>query len=183
MPQRTAEPAGDEALSLEIGRLAPTGEGVARDASGRVVFVPFAAPGDRVRVRITEARARFARGAIEKLEHPSPERADPVCPAFGSCGGCSWQHVRYAAQLEAKLGFIRDALSRIGHLQVPEPIEMVPCPVEYGYRIRTRVRIEHGRVGYRRRRSHAHCATKQCPILAPALERALPELPARARGR
>ena len=183
MPERATEPGAGEALSLEVERLAPTGEGVARDGSGRVVFIPFAAPGDRVRVRITEARARFARGAIEKLEHPSGERADPVCAAFGSCGGCSWQHVRYPAQVEAKAGFIRDAFSRIGHLQAPEPIEMVPCPVEYGYRIRTRVRIEHGRVGYRRRRSHVHCATKQCPILAPALERALPELPARARGR
>ncbi|MBW2312961.1 MAG: class I SAM-dependent RNA methyltransferase [Deltaproteobacteria bacterium] len=172
-----------ESLTLEIERLAPTGEGVAREPSGRVVFVPFTAPGDHVRVRISEARARFARAEIETIEKPSPDRTDPACEAFGACGGCTWQHVRYEAQVKAKAAILEDALRRIGHLELPGPIEVVPCPVEYGYRIRTRVRVERGRVGYRRRRSHDIVPTKQCPILAPPLERALAELPARSRGR
>lgn len=177
-----AGPDAGPIVQLTIDRLAPTGEGVGRDDSGRVVFVPFTAPGDRARVRITESRPRFARGAVESIEQPSPDRADPACEVFGTCGGCAWQHVRYEAQVAAKAGIIADALRRIGHLEVP-PVEVVPCPVAYGYRIRTRVRVERGRVGYRQRRSHAHCPTRRCPILVPALERTLPELPARARGR
>jgi tRNA/tmRNA/rRNA uracil-C5-methylase (TrmA/RlmC/RlmD family) len=190
--QSRREPSADEAqarpldeaepLVLEIERLAATGEGVARDASGRVVFVPFTAPGDRVRARVREVRARFARAEVEAIERPSRDRADPACEAFGQCGGCTWQHVRYPAQVAAKAAILEDALRRIGHLALPGPIEVVPCPIEYGYRIRTRVRVERGRVGYRQRRSHHLAPTTRCPILAPALERALVELPARARG-
>jgi tRNA/tmRNA/rRNA uracil-C5-methylase (TrmA/RlmC/RlmD family) len=172
-----------ERLTLEIDRLAATGEGVARDASGRVVFVPLAAPGDRVRVRVVQARARFARAEIETIERPGPDRTDPLCPVFGTCGGCAWQHVRYAAQVAAKAAILEDALRRIGHLEPPGPVEVVPCPVDYGYRIRTRVRVERGQVGYRQRQSRRIVPTTRCPILAPALERALPELPGRARGR
>jgi len=172
-----------ETLTLEIERLAATGEGVARDESGRVVFVPLAAPGDRVRVRVTQKRARFARAEIETIEKPGPERTDPACAVFGECGGCAWQHVRYEAQVAAKVAILEDALRRIAHLEPPGPVEVVPCPVEYGYRIRTRVRVEHGRVGYRQRRSHRIAPTTRCPILVPALERTLAELPARARGR
>jgi 23S rRNA (uracil1939-C5)-methyltransferase len=168
-------------LELEIERLAPGGEGVGRDPAGRVVFVAWTAPGDRVRVRIDEARPRFARGSVEALLRAGPGRAEPRCEVFGSCGGCAWQHVAYPVQLEAKRTFIRDAIERIAHLPVPEPLELVPCPLPYGYRIRTRVRVEDGRVGYRQRRSHALCPTQRCPVLTPALERALAELPARAR--
>jgi len=178
-PDAPEEP---ERLTLEIERLAATGEGVARDASGRVVFVPFTAPGDRVRARIVEARARFARAELEAVERPSAERADPACAVFGECGGCTWQHVRYEAQVAAKAAILEDALRRIGHLELPGPVEIVPSPVEYAYRIRTRVRVERGQVGYRQRRSHRIAPTTRCPILAPALERALVELPARARG-
>jgi 23S rRNA (uracil1939-C5)-methyltransferase len=172
-----------ERLELEIERLAPGGEGVGRDAGGRVVFVPWTAPGDRVRVRIETARPRFARGSVEGLLRPGPGRTEPRCEAFGSCGGCAWQHLAYPVQVEAKREFLRDAIRRIGHLAVPEPLEVVPCPQPYGWRIRTRVRVEDGRVGYRQRRSHALCPTRHCPVLAPSLERVLVELPARTHGR
>jgi len=184
-PQHGPEAAshGEETVELTIDALAQGGDGVGRDANGRVVFVPFTAPGDRVRARIVEARRRFARGRVATLLAAGPSRVEPPCGVFGECGGCAWQHVDYAAQVEAKRTLIRDALERIGHLAVPGPVEMVPCPAPYGYRIRTRVRVEGRRAGYRRRRSHALCPTRHCPILAPALERELPRLPARARRR
>ena len=80
-------------LDLEITRLSSEGDGIAHDEEGRVVFVPFTAPGDRVRVRIESRRKRFLRGHVETLLEPGDARADPVCPVYGSCGGCSWQHV------------------------------------------------------------------------------------------
>ena len=157
-------------LELTVERLATGGDGVGRAPDGRVAFIPFTAPGDRLRVRTTEVRRRYLRASVIEMITPGPARVEPVCPVFGCCGGCSWQHLRYAAQLEAKGGILRDALMRIGKLaSVPERIEMRGSPVAYGYRSRARVVVEEAGVGFRRRRSRALCATPRCPILVPAL--------------
>lgn len=159
------------AFELTIDELAAGGDGVGRAPDGRVVFVPYTAPGDRVRAEITQTRARFARARVLELLAPGPGRTDPVCPVFGACGGCAWQHVDYAAQLAAKARILEDALRRIGRLALPDGgVAIEPSPSPYGYRSRTRVLIEAGRVGYRRRRSHALCATTRCPVLVPALD-------------
>jgi 23S rRNA (uracil1939-C5)-methyltransferase len=165
-----------ETVELVIDELAAGGDGVGRGPDGRVVFVPFTAPGDRVRVRVTESRARFARGSVESLLAPGSQRSDPVCPVFGSCGGCAWQHVAYSAQLAAKAKILEDALRRLGRLEPPGPIEITPSPSPYGYRGRARVFAQAGRVGWRRRRSHTVCATTRCPVLLPALDQKLHEL-------
>jgi 23S rRNA (uracil1939-C5)-methyltransferase len=118
-----------------------------------VVFVPFTAPGDRVRARVQESRPRFVRARVDALLEPGASRTEPVCPAFGSCGGCAWQHVEHRAQLAAKARIVADALERIAGLP-PGPVRIEASPQAYGYRSRTRVLREGGRVGYRRRRSH-----------------------------
>jgi len=74
-------------LSLTIDDLAFGGEGVGR-ADGYVVFVRGGVPGDRLRVRLDQARSRFGRGRIEAIETPSPHRIEAPCPYFGRCGGC-----------------------------------------------------------------------------------------------
>jgi 23S rRNA (uracil1939-C5)-methyltransferase len=167
-----------EEVVLRIDSLAAGGDGVGRAPDGRVVFVPLCAPGDRVRVRLEESRARFARGRVLELLEPGPSRTEPGCPAFGRCGGCAWQHVDYGAQLAAKQRIASDALARIGGLALPEPLGVLPSPRPYGYRLRARLRVEGGLVGYRERGSHALCAVSQCPILLPELERRLAELAA-----
>ncbi len=172
-----------ETLDLTIDSLAARGDGVGRSLDGRVVFVPFTAPGDRVRVRVTEARARFVRAKVETLLVPSPLRTQPVCAVFGTCGGCSWQHVEYEAQVEAKAEILTDALTRLGGLELPAPVTMIPSPLPYAYRIRSRVREQGSDVGYRRARSHRVCAITRCPILDPALDAKLGELAAAARDR
>jgi 23S rRNA (uracil1939-C5)-methyltransferase len=149
---------------------------VGRAPDGRAVFVPGTAPGDRVRVRIVEVRARHARGRVAELLEAGAARTDPVCAVFGACGGCTWQHVAYPAQLEAKAAILRDALARIGGLAVPGELHVEPSPTPYAYRGRARVLVEGGRVGFRRLRSHALCATARCPVLVPALEVRLREL-------
>jgi 23S rRNA (uracil1939-C5)-methyltransferase len=164
-------------LELTIERLASGGEGVGRAPDGRVVFVPFSAPGDRLLVRPGETRRRYLRASVIETIAPGPDRVEPVCPVFGSCGGCSWQHLSYAAQLEAKRGILRDALTRIGKFAaVPEPIEMRGSPAAYRYRSRARVVVEEGGVGFRRRRSRDLCPTAECPILVPSLEAAMAAL-------
>ena len=164
-------------LELTVDRLANGGDGVGRAPDGRVTFIPFAAPGDRLRVRITEARRRYLRASLIEIIEPGPSRVKPICPVFGRCGGCSWQHLGYRGQLEAKERILRDALTRIGKLAaVPEQIEMRGSPKAYGYRNRARVSVERGAVGFRRRRSHEICATARCPVLVSALDDTLGEL-------
>jgi 23S rRNA (uracil1939-C5)-methyltransferase len=155
-------------VELTIRELAAGGDGVGRGPDGRVVFVPFTAPGDRVRVRVSDTRSSYARGSVEALLSAGPSRTDPVCAVFGSCGGCAWQHVEYAAQLDAKVAIVESALKRIGGL-APPAVPITPSPDPYGYRSRSRVLVSGGRVGYRRRRSHALCATDRCPLLAEPL--------------
>lgn len=164
---------------IEIHGLAAGGDGVGRAADGRVVFVPFAAPGDRLRVRIVDQRKRFAHGEIERILEASPWRVAPLCGVYGDCGGCTWQHLAYEVQLRAKAEILGDALERVGHLALPGPLEVTPSPTPYRYRGRTRVLAKAGRVGYRRRRSHDLCPTSRCPVLVPVLDAALAELAAR----
>jgi len=168
----------DREIELVVDRLAAGGEGVGRAPDGRVVFVPYTAPGDRVRVRVTQQRKRFARAEVRELIAPGAARTDPVCAVFGSCGGCAWQHVDYAAQLEAKRAIVADALTRIAGLELAGPIAIVPSPSPYAWRSRTRLVCESGRIGYRRRQSRALQAVARCPVLVPDLDAALHALTA-----
>ena len=129
-----------------------------------------------MRIRIEEERSRFVRARLEEVLEEGPGRRVPRCTVFGRCGGCAWQHVDYSEQLEAKRRIVADALSRIAKLDIPRDIPVHPSPVEYGYRVRTRVLAKAGRIGYRRPRSKALCPTEDCPILAPPLARAFERL-------
>ena len=72
--------------------------------------------------------AKFLKAESAEVVTPSPQRVEPVCKVFGRCGGCSWQHLSYAAQSEAKLKILRDALERIGKFQDLVEVEFIPSP-------------------------------------------------------
>lgn len=108
---------GDE-LTLDLHDLAHGGEAVGRHGDF-VVFVPFGAPGDRVRVRVREVRRSFGRAEILEVITPSPDRVEPRCPYFGTCGGCQLQHLSAEAQIAARPRVLRDLLTRIGHVDDP----------------------------------------------------------------
>ena len=134
--------------TLRIRGLSSDGAGVGNLGDGRVVFVPRTAPGDEVRVRVTHAKPRWARGQLLELRVPSPDRVPPSCPYYEECGGCTLQHVAYAQQLHWKGDTVRAALRRISHVDV-EPPEVVPSPKERDYRSRvtfTLIRLQGGRV-------------------------------------
>lgn len=89
------------------------GMAVAR-VDGMVVFVPFVVPGDVVDLQLTRKKRSYAEGRAVRIVEPSPLRVEPQCPHFGVCGGCKWQTMSYAAQLEAKQRQVRDNLERLG---------------------------------------------------------------------
>ena len=163
-------------------RLAYGGDAVARH-NGLTIFIPLAAPGERLRVRVVERKKSFARAVIESIIEPSPARRAPLCAHFGECGGCQLQHLNYSAQLDAKAGFIRDALTRIGKIEWPHEIAVLHAD-EFGYRARAQVKVEAGRppsrqparIGFNRLASNAVCDVESCPVLVPELDAALARL-------
>jgi 23S rRNA (uracil1939-C5)-methyltransferase len=167
-----------DVVEVTTERLAFGGDAVARH-EGLAIFVPFAAPGERVRIRITEQKKSFARGVIEEILTPSPARRPPPCRYFGECGGCQLQHLTYEEQLKAKSSFVRDALVRIGRIDWNREIE-IRSAAEFGYRSRAQVKIENGsghlRIGFNHAASHTVCDVETCLVLAPDLDRALVDL-------
>lgn len=123
-------------VAVTVRGIAAGGAGVANLPDGRVVFVPRTAPGDRVTIQIERSKPRWAVGSLRSVLEPGPERRDAPCPLYDTCGGCQLQHLPYASQLEWKARFVRDALARIGGLEGLEAIEVVPSPLETGYRNR-----------------------------------------------
>jgi len=118
-----------DVTELRAGEAAHGGWCVARlDGTGPVVFVRHALPGERVRARITEVTARFARAdAIEILER-SAGRVEPPCPYArpGGCGGCDWQHASLPAQRTLKASVVRQQLRRIAGIDWPVTVEALP---------------------------------------------------------
>ena len=165
-------------LELEIERLAAGGDGVAH-VDGLAVFVALAAPGDRVRARITRVERRFARAEIETLLVPGPSRREPPCSYYGRCGGCSWQHLDEAEQSRARIAIVREALERIARLDALPEIEHVPSPVAFHYRSRARIAYAQRRVGFRARASHEVVDIETCAVLDAATETELSRVRAR----
>jgi 23S rRNA (uracil1939-C5)-methyltransferase len=158
-------------LEVEIKKIVPGGYGLAF-AEGLTLFVILAVRGDVARVRIVELKAKTAFAEVEKILTPGPSRINPPCPYVGRCGGCDFQQMTYAAQLEAKVGIILDNLHRIGKVDYEGEIAIVPSPYEFGYRLRAQWHIDTNRraIGYYERDSRNLVAIEHCPILAPELD-------------
>ncbi len=101
---------------------------------GAVVFVPFAVPGDVVDIRVTKKRKNYYEGFIDRIVTPSPDRLEPFCKHFGTCGGCKWQPLPYPMQLDAKRRQVEDQLVRLGDLDVPEIRPTLPSDKTRFYR-------------------------------------------------
>ncbi len=173
-PARTgrqpAAPDG-ELVDLVVGEAAHGGWCVAREPDGRVVLVRHALPGERVRARVTEATARFARAeAVEVLE-PSADRVVPPCPHArpGGCGGCDWQHASPAAQRRLKAAVVSQQLRRIAGIERAVTVEALPGPEDgLGWRTRVRYAVRgDGVAGLHKHRSHDVLEIGDCPIAHP----------------
>jgi len=159
-------------LEIEIERLGAKGDGVADGPEGPI-FVPFTLPGERVRIAIRPGNDRA--GLIELLE-ASPDRIEPICPHFGSCGGCALQHLEEGAYLHWKRAQVVAALKSRGLDAEVEPVRSVPLGS------RRRAALVLGRekaglaLGYRRAHSHDLIDIAVCPVLSPRIAISLPKL-------
>lgn len=119
--------------NLEILDAGSEGNAVARH-NDMVIFVPFVVPGDVCDVKIISKKKRFYEGRAIKIHKFSDKRVAPLCQHFGVCGGCRWQNMEYSDQLLYKQKQVYDNFSRIGHLEFPELLPILPSENIYYYR-------------------------------------------------
>ena len=155
--------------TLSIARLGHRGDGVADTPSGPV-YTPYTLPGE-----VVEAERSGDRGRLLHMLTPSPDRIAPICPHFGTCGGCALQHWRAEPYRAWKRGLVVTALDQAGiEAEVAELIDAHGAgrrrAVLHAKRSGRKILV----VGFTGLRSHVVVAIDRCPVLAPALERALP---------
>jgi 23S rRNA (uracil1939-C5)-methyltransferase len=129
-----------DSVELQTERMAAGGAALARH-EGRVIFIPYALPGERVRVRLRTGRKGWSAAELIEVLESSAERVEPLCPHFGQgkCGGCHWQHASYDAQLRYKTDIVREQLERIGKIDNPP---VLPCiGMEEPWRYRNHVQM------------------------------------------
>ncbi len=158
-------------LIINLTAMAHGGAALGRDEQGRVIFVPYAIPGETVRVRPTRGKERYTHAELMEVLEPSPHRRQPRCPHYGRCGGCHFQHIAYSAQLEFKTDVVRDQLSRVGRFETP-PVEMaLASPAEWEYRNSASFSpTEDGRLGYWSHSEEQVIPIDECYLLQPALQ-------------
>lgn len=156
--------------------MAQGGEALAREGNGRVLFVPYAIAGERARVEIIESKRGFARGRVLEILEPSHSRISPRCPHFppspafpnlkSFCGGCQWQHISYAAQLEFKTQIVRDQFARVAKLPDAPVLPIIPSVNEWFYRNNMQFVVdEQGRLCLRAPDSHSQVPIQVCYIM------------------
>ena len=136
-------------LTVKLEKMTYGGDALGRLSDGRAVFVPFALPGETVRIHsVDEKRGHMRAEMFENLE-PSPDRIMPRCGHFGVCGGCHYQHIPYQVQLTVKTDILRDQFMRIGKIDNLPMKQIVPSSCEWNYRNHIQFHLtRQGKLGY-----------------------------------
>ncbi|MGE5244635.1 MAG: class I SAM-dependent RNA methyltransferase [Betaproteobacteria bacterium] len=154
----------NDLLALDIEKPAAGGRMIAR-LDGRVVLVAGAIPGERVRARVERVAKGVVYAEVVDVEAASPDRRAPFVDPL--CGGCLFAHIRYGRQLEIKSQVIEDAFARIGRAPLVSPVPVAGSPDE-GYRMRGRLHLRGGRLGFFREGTHEVCDARATRQLLPS---------------
>lgn len=155
-------------IELTINEVSRGGAGIGRDENGRAIFVPFTAPGDRVRVSLNKSKQNFAEADLLEIIEPSPQRQQPPCPVFTQCGGCQWQHLPYDLQWQTKREGLAASLRRVG-VNTKIKIEEYPAKTIWNYRNRIQLRRKGAQLGFYSSQSHQIVPVSQCAIARPEI--------------
>lgn len=119
--------------ALSIERIGAEGQGIAHH-NGKVIFVEGGIPGDVADIFISREKKKYSLGKYSRIISESDKRIEPFCDHFGDCGGCRWQHLGYADQIEYKQQIVTEAFEHIGKMKIPEMLPILPSPKEVQYR-------------------------------------------------
>lgn len=170
----------DKEFDVVIESLDHEGRGVARH-EGKVVFVEGALPGETAAVRMIRSKPSYAVAVAEIIHRESSQRVVPRCPNFGTCGGCSMQHLAASAQVAAKQRVLEDCLERIGGVEPEQIYPAIHGPAwHYRHRARLSVRnvVKKGGVlvGFHERRSSYVADMTECSVLPARISDLLPDM-------
>lgn len=166
-----------EAIELELTGMAYGGEAYGRDEHGRMIFVPFALPGERVRGRIIDSRKRWARARLEQVLERSHQRSAPRCVHFEVCGGCHYQHIPYIEQTTFKSEILVEQLQRIGGLKQPPVLPAIPSPSPWNARNHLQFSLTtDGRLGFNAAASHEVIPIEECHLPLPQIAELWPRI-------
>jgi 23S rRNA (uracil1939-C5)-methyltransferase len=164
-------------LTVKLEKLTYGGDALGRLSDGRAVFVPFALPGETVRVHSVNEKRDHIRAELVEILEPSPERIPPKCKHFGVCGGCHYQHLPYHAQLTAKTEILSDQLTRIGRIRNPPVKPIVPSLTEWNYRNHVQFHLlRDGKLGYIDIHGRSVIPVSECHLPEPPLNALWPAL-------
>ncbi|MBD9356377.1 23S rRNA (uracil(1939)-C(5))-methyltransferase RlmD [Methylomonas albis] len=158
-------------VTVTIESLSHDGRGVSH-VNGKVVFIDEALPGETLEFVYTDSRKDYAEGRVVNLLSRSEHRVEPACPHFGTCGGCSFQHVDDAEQINFKEDLLRDQFRRIGKVEIPQIWEALTGP-HWGYRSKARMGVKwvakknRVLVGFRERRNPFLAEIDSCKVMNP----------------
>ncbi len=152
---------------IEITDITTEGNGVGR-LEGMAIFVPETAIGDIIEVKIVKVLKNYAYGIVNRIITPSKDRIESDCPHFPKCGGCSFRHISYNAELKIKEKMVYDAFTRIGKIQCEfEPILGCENPDNYRNKAQYPISEKDGKIicGFYAKRSHRIIGGSKCRLL------------------
>jgi 23S rRNA (uracil1939-C5)-methyltransferase len=165
-------------MEYEVSLTALTygGDALGRLPDGKAVFVPFALPGEKVRLRIKEEKRGYARGELLEVIQPAVERIRPRCLHYTVCGGCHYQHLAYESQLVVKAAIVSDQLKRIAGVDA-KIAAVAPSPSEWYYRNTVQFHLTpEGKLGFLAPDSHTVIPISECHLPEGALNELWPQL-------
>ncbi|MBS1615083.1 MAG: 23S rRNA (uracil(1939)-C(5))-methyltransferase RlmD [Bacteroidetes bacterium] len=115
---------------IQVTAYAAEGKSLGHLPDGRIAFIEGAVPGDTVKLRLNRNKKSFVEGKAIAITIESPDRVQPFCPHFGTCGGCKWQMLPYEKQVQYKQQQVQDQLSRISGIRLPEFSPIIAAPPE-----------------------------------------------------
>ena len=157
-----------EVLELKTEKVIQGGEALAHLPDGRVCFVEGALKGELVHVRILKNTKDYAKGKVEAVLEPNPERVKPKCPYFDKCGGCALQYASFPLQIQMLKESTKDTFRRFTKQNLPEDFEIF-YNKPFAYRNRARIQILKNGWGFLGKNSHEKIKIKNCPILTDRL--------------
>lgn len=162
---------------VDLTKLVYGGDAMGRLPDDRAVFVPFALPGERVRLRLVGQKSNHARAELLEVLTPAAGRLTPRCIHFGRCGGCHYQHLSSEAQLAAKALILEEQLQRIGGIAAPPLRAMIPSPRPFGYRNHVEFHLTpQGGLGFHQAMSGKVIAIQECHLPVEPLQCLWPQM-------
>ncbi|HPI40559.1 MAG TPA: TRAM domain-containing protein [Pseudobdellovibrionaceae bacterium] len=158
-------------LEVRVDKLAVGGWGLGRveSLSGIVCFIPDAAPGDFLKIKVTEAHKNHLFAEVIQILETGPERRTPPCPKATECGGCDWQHLTDSFQLQQKEILLQETLNKFLSEQIKSVNPIRKSPKNFNYRSRIQPKIVEGEIGFYAKRSHQLVPISECLIAEPPL--------------